>query len=143
MILGYKGLLNRTKAISHQLTKTNLIYTITEILETIMIRQTGDSSWFNRPIINLPIYTMLIIEVSFPNDFWPFSTAIKNNIKQLPNKEGSKYKFERFFEKTYKIMAAIAIPRLFKLIHNDLFLDLTWMEFCKHSWLENPKNSFL
>lgn len=36
-----------------------------------------------------------------------------------------KYKFEHFFEKSYKIMAATTIPGLSRLIHNNLFLDLT------------------
>lgn len=125
LITGYEALLNRTEAIPYQLTKSNPIRTMDEILEALMIRQTRDSSWFDRPIINLPTYTRSIIEVSFSNNFRPFLIAMENKIKQLLNKEGSKYEFERFFEKAYKIRAAAAISRLSRLIHNNPSLDLT------------------
>lgn len=125
LITGYEALLNNTEAISHQLTKNNLICTIAEILETLIIQQTRDSSQFNKPIINLPIHTKLIIEVFFLNKFQLFLIAIKNKIKQLLNKKGSKHEFKRFFKKTFIIKIAAAIPRLFRLIHNNLSLDLT------------------
>ena len=114
-----------------------------EILEAFMIQQTGDSSWFDGPIINLPTYMRSIIKVSFPNNFRPFLIAMENKIKQLLNKEGSKHEFERFFEKAYKIKTAAAISGLSRLIHDNPFLDLTWTQFCKHGWLENPKNPYL
>ncbi len=52
-------------------------------------------------------------------------------------------KFERFFEKAYKIRAVAAIPGLSRLIHNDPSLDLTWTQFCRNGWLENTENPYL
>ena len=125
LISGYEALLNKTEAIPYLLTENNPICTMAEILEIIMIQCTGDSSWFNRPIINLPRYTRSIIEVTFPDSFRPFLTEIENKVKQLLNKEGLRHEFERFFEKAYKIRTAAAIPALSRLIYNDPFLDLT------------------
>lgn len=68
---------------------------------------------------------------------------MENKIKQLLNKEGSKHEFEHFFEKTYKIRAAAVIQGLFRLIHDNPSLDLTWTQFGKHGWLENLKNPYL
>ena len=143
LISSYEALLNRTEAIPLLLTKNNPISTMAEILETIMIRRTGDSSWFNGPIINLPRHTRSIIEVAFPDSFRPFLTEMENKVKQLLNKEGSRHEFERFFEKAYKIRAAAAIPGLSRLIHDDPSLDLTWTQFCRNGWLEKPDNPYL
>ena len=133
LISGYEALLNRTEAIPLLLTKNNPISTMAEILETIMIRRTGDSSWFNGPIINLPRHTRSIIEVAFPDSFRPFLTEMENKVKQLLNKEGSRHEFERFFEKAYKIRIVVVIPGLSRLIHNNLSLNLTWTQFCRNS----------
>lgn len=57
---------------------------------------------------------------------------------------GSKHKFERFFEKAYRIRAAAAIPGLSRLMNDDdPSLDLTWTQFCRNGWLENPENPYL
>ena len=125
LISGYEVLLNRIEAIPYLLTENNLIHIMAEILETIIIQQIGNSNWFNGPIINLSRHTRSIIEVGFPNNFWPFLIEMKNIVKQLLNKERSRHEFERFFEKTYKIKAAAAIPGLSRLIHDDPCLDLT------------------
>ena len=132
LISGYEALLNKTEAIPHLLTKSNPIRTMAKILETLMIRCTGNSSWFDGPIINLPRHTKSIIEVAFPDALRPFLIEIENKIKQLLNEDGSRHEFERFFEKTYKIRAAAAIPRLSRLIHDDPSLDLTWMQYCRN-----------
>ena len=39
--------------------------------------------------------------------------------------------------------AAAAIPGLSRLIHDNPSLDLTWTQFYKHGWLENPENPYL
>lgn len=125
LIAGYEALLNKTEAILYQLIKKNSIRTMAKILETLMIRQTEYSSWFNGPIINLLTHIKSIIKVSFLNNFWLFFTAIRNKIKQLLKKKESKHKFECFFKKAYKINAAAAIPELSRLINDNLSLDLT------------------
>lgn len=76
---------------------------------------------FNRSIINLPTHIKLIIKVLFFDDFCQYLTEIENKIKQLLVRWINK--FERFFEKMYKIKAATAIPRLLKLIYNNLLLS--------------------
>lgn len=143
LIIGYKVLLNKTEAISHYLTKSNPICTLVEILEILMIQQTGDLSWFNKLIINLSTHIRSIIKVFFPNNFWPFFIVIENKIRQRLNKERLKHEFKGFFEKAYKIKTAATIPRLSRLIHDNPFLDLTWTQFYKHGWLKNPKNPYL
>lgn len=114
-----------------------------KILETLMIRRTGDSNWLNEPIINLPAHTRSIIEVSSPDSFRPCLTEMEYKIKQLLNKAGLKHEFERFFEKAYKIRAAAAIPGLSRLIKDDPSLDLAWTKFCRNGWLENIENSYM
>lgn len=125
LIISYKALLNKTEVIPYQLTKSNLIRTIAKIFETQIIWQIGNSSWFNRPIINLPTHTRLIIKLFFSNNFWPFLIAMENKIKQLLNRKGLKHEFECFFEKTYKIWATATILGLYRLIYNNPSLDLT------------------
>ncbi len=110
-----------------------------EILETLMIRCTGDLNWFNGPIINIPAHTRSIIEVLFPNDFRRYLTEMERKLKQLL----AINKFERFFEKAYKIRAAVAIPGLSRLIHDDPSLNLTWTQFCRNGWLKNTENPYL
>ena len=95
-----------------------------EILETLMIQRTGDLNWFNGLIINIPTHTRSIIKVSFLDNFRRYLTKIENKIKQLLAGL-SMNKFKRFFEKVYKIRTATTIPRLSRLIHNDLSFDLT------------------
>ncbi len=85
-----------------------------------MIQYIRDSNWFNRPIINILMHMRLIIKVLFPNDFHQYLTEMENKIKQLL----AVNKFEHFFEKTYKIKVAAAIPELLRFIHNNLSLDL-------------------
>ncbi len=139
LISGYEALLNRTEFISSQLIDNSPIRTMAEILETLMIRCTGDLNWFNGPIINIPAHTRSIIKVSFPNDFRRYLTEMESKLKQLL----AINKFERFFEKTYKIKATAAIPGLSRLIHDNPSLDLTWTQFCRNGWLENTKNPYL
>lgn len=143
LILGYEALLNKNEALPYQIMNCNPIHTMTNVLETIMIRRAKDSSWFNGPIINVPKHMRSIIEVLFPDYFWPFLTAMESKIKQMLDKEGSKLEFERFFEKAYKIRAAVAIPGLSRLIHDNPSLDLTWTQFYKKGWLENPDNLYM
>ena len=91
-----------------------------KILEILMILCIGDSNWFNRPIINIPMHMRLIIKILFSNKFCQYLTKIENKIKQLLVIN----KFERFFEKVYKIRATAAIPGLSRLIYNNSSLDL-------------------
>ncbi len=56
-----------------------------------------------------------IIKVLFSNDFRQYLTEIESKLKQLL----AINKFEYFFEKVYKIRAAVVIPGLLKLIHDD------------------------
>ncbi len=128
LISSYETLLNRTEFIPSQSNYNNPIQTIVKILETLMIKDTGDLNWFNGLIINIPIYTRSIIKVSFPPKFRQYLTEMKNKIKQLL----AIYKFERFFEKIYKIRAAVVLPELSKLIHNDPLLDLTSIQFYRN-----------
>lgn len=48
-----------------------------------------------------------------------------------------------FFEKTYKIKTFAAISQLSTLIYNNSSPNLTWMQFFKNNWLENPENLYL
>ncbi len=139
LISGYEALLNRTEFIPSRSIDDSLIRTIAEILETLMIQRTGDSNWFNGPIINILVNTRSIIDVSFPNDFRRYLTEIESKLKQLL----AINKFECFFKKAYKIRAAAAIPGLSRLIHDDPSLDLTWTQFCRNGWLENTENPYL
>lgn len=66
---------------------------------------------------------------------------MENKIKQLL--VGLKYKFEYFFEKRYKIRATAMILSLFRLLYNNILLDLTKTQFCKNNWLENRENLYL
>lgn len=59
------------------------------------------------------------------------------------NKKKQKYKFERFFEKIYKIKITAIISKLFGLIYNDPSQNLTLMQFYKNNWLENLNNLYL
>ncbi len=139
LISGYEALLNKTEFIPSRSIDNSPIQTMAEILETLMIQCTEDSNWFNGPIINIPAYTKLIIEVSFPNDFRRYLTEMESKLKQLLVIN----KFKRFFEKAYKIRATAAIPGLSRLIHDDPSLDLTWTHFCRNGWLENMENPYL
>ncbi len=139
LISSYKALLNKIEFILGWLNDNSPIWTMAKILETLMIQHTRDSNWFNRPIINIPTHTRSIIKVSFPNDFCQYLKEIESKLKQLL----AINKFERFFEKAYKIRVAVAIPRLSRLIHDDPSLDLTWIQFYRNGWLENTENPYL
>ena len=54
LMVRYKALLNKNDTLSYQITEGNSINIIAGIREALMIRRTGDSNRFNRPIINLP-----------------------------------------------------------------------------------------
>ncbi len=81
LISGYETLLNKTEFIPSRSNDNSLIQTMAEILETLMIRRTGDLNWFNGPIINIPAHTRSIIEVFFPNEFCQYLTEMKSKIK--------------------------------------------------------------
>ncbi len=85
------------------------------------------------------MHTRSIIEVLFLNDFRQYLTEMENKIEQLLVIN----KFERFFEKAYKIRAAAAILGLSRLIYDDPSLDLTWIQFCRNNWFENTENPHL
>lgn len=87
-----------------------------EILKTLIILSIGMSSWLNELIINLPRYIKSIMENFLPVVYQPYFTAMENKIKWLLNKKVSKPEFEYFFA---------AISELFKLVYNNLFLELT------------------
>ena len=81
LISNYEVLLNKTKFILSWSNNNNPIYTMAEILETLMIQRMRDLNWFNEPIINIPAYTRSIIKVLFPNKFRQYLIEIKNEIK--------------------------------------------------------------
>lgn len=127
--------------ISTQFNNNNLIQTMAEILEMLMIQCTRNSNWFNKLIINLFTYRRSIIEVLFSHDFGQYLTEIENKMKELLIR--SKQKLKRFFEKTYRIREAAPILGLSRLINNHPSLDLTWISFCKNSWFENSEKFYL
>lgn len=102
LILGYVALLNKNEALSHQVTNSDPIYTMAEILETLMIRRTGDSSWFNRPIINLPKHTKSIIEVPFLDYFRPYLIAMETKSSSCLTKKGQNLSLNAFLRKRTK-----------------------------------------
>lgn len=94
-----------------------------KILEILMIQCIKNLNWFNKSIINILTHIRYIIEVSFSNNFYQYLIEKENKIKQLLVRSLNN-KFERFFQKIYKIKALTTISRLSKLIYNNLSLHL-------------------
>lgn len=150
LVSEYEFRLARIDQVPAQASDAKMIDQITGILEELMIRCTGKSTWFGGLIVDIPEHRRRVIKVSFPQKYKEDLTKMERLVqtqlqthKNTADGVNTRTAFLKFFAKAYKIRATIVFSAFASIIVDHPSLDLTWEQFCLLQYDANPTNPYI
>lgn len=150
LVSEYEFKLARIDQVPAQASDAKMIDQIAGILEELMIRRTGESTWFGGPIVEIPEHRRRVIKIPFPEKYREDLTKMERLVqtqlqthKNTADGVSTRTAFLKFFEKAYKIRATTVFPAFVRLIVEHPSLDLTWGQFCSLQYDADPTNPYI